>query len=452
MAYVDGRSVHRMMLNPGNRKPARLVTITEGVCREIGSALAYLHNSGVVHGAVNAKNILASTSGPFLLASVGSAYDFDSGEDIEAWFPLGGVTGVVSGLPTEYAVDGRDDLQALGVVLYTVATGTLPNLTDPDELASGHTLLEKSPLSPAMRDVIHTLLQPDPEDQFASAEDMLAALGKPTRPDRSPIAIPAWTRSATAHFEAIANAAVPSGTDTTDAPSSTELHPPWPADDVPPQAPDAGAAQTDWREMPPITPIRPTRAPSIRIPAVIAAAALVIGVGGVAAYSLTSAKPESRMGSAEPKQGAMSVSIVTATREPGVLPPSLPTTEPTAVLPATATPQPTVLPTASQTPAPTATQTPVPATAAPEPTATEPAPTLTPKPTQIPTVKPRPTSKPKATVVPTQASTATIAPEPTLIPTLAADAGGSQNGGNPDSGASQPPADSPTATAPPIDN
>ncbi|MCZ8013472.1 MAG: protein kinase [Gemmatimonas sp.] len=121
MAYVAGESLADRLRRVGPL-PAEDV---RRLGREIGWALAYAHERGVVHRDVKPENILLERGTErALIADFGIAISHHGPSH------SGEVAGTARYMAPEQAlgetVDGRADLYALGVTLYVAATGTYP--------------------------------------------------------------------------------------------------------------------------------------------------------------------------------------------------------------------------------------------------------------------------------------------------------------------------------------
>lgn len=121
MAYVAGESLADRLRRVGPL-PAEDV---RRLGREIGWALAYAHERGVVHRDVKPENILIERgTGRALIADFGIAISHHGPSQ------SGEVAGTARYMAPEQAlgetVDGRADLYALGVTLHVAATGTYP--------------------------------------------------------------------------------------------------------------------------------------------------------------------------------------------------------------------------------------------------------------------------------------------------------------------------------------
>jgi serine/threonine-protein kinase len=197
MAWVRGESLARRLRRDGPLPTADV----RRLAREMGWALAYAHERGVVHRDVKPGNILVEdVSGRFLLTDFGIARLAD-----DAQTPVHGVLGTARYMAPEQAlgevVDGRADLYALGVTLHLAATGRAPFEGDaPAALLAQHATQPPAPiatraprLSPVLAQAIDRCLAKAPNDRFASAEAFLAAIAlddaqeAPTAPHLRPV-------------------------------------------------------------------------------------------------------------------------------------------------------------------------------------------------------------------------------------------------------------------------
>ncbi len=155
--------------------------------RQIASALDYAHLRGIVHRDLKPTNVLLDNLGNAYLTDFGIAKMLSGG-------PTTGLTatGAVMGTPTYMApeqwraepIDGRTDIYALGVILYQMLCGQVPFAAEtPHGLMYQH--LDMTPPQPhtikpdlplAIEPVISKALAKRPEDRYASAGDVAAAL------------------------------------------------------------------------------------------------------------------------------------------------------------------------------------------------------------------------------------------------------------------------------------
>lgn len=181
MAYVRGETLSERLRRSGPL-PAEEV---RRLAREVGWALSYAHQRGVVHRDIKPENLLIDAStGRYVIADFGIA---QGGDHVST--PLGGtVPGTARYMAPEQAlgefIDGRADLYALGVTLFVAATGRAPFEGD-NALAlvaqhaaqpapSVRTRAPDMPLSLAR--AIDRCLAKRPDDRFPDAGAFLGAI------------------------------------------------------------------------------------------------------------------------------------------------------------------------------------------------------------------------------------------------------------------------------------
>jgi len=174
MEYVEGRSLREVMGGPPPHDPDYGIEII----RQVGAALGYAHESGVVHGDIKPENILLSKDNRVVLTDFGLA----RGPGEASLTEIGTVMGTWGYVSPEQAmgrpVDARSDLFSLGIVLYEVLTGQLPfggppsivheNPVPPEQLNPA--------VPPAVGAVVLKALEKDPDLRYQSAADFVFAL------------------------------------------------------------------------------------------------------------------------------------------------------------------------------------------------------------------------------------------------------------------------------------
>ncbi|MEN3361531.1 MAG: hypothetical protein V7637_5513, partial [Mycobacteriales bacterium] len=181
MEYVDGRPLSTLLAS-GPLRPDRTLAI--GL--DVAGALAAAHRAGLVHRDIKPANILVTGDGrahliDFGLAASGAARVAD--EAVAGTFDYSAPeqTGMLA-----RPVDGRADLYALGVVLFECATGDRPFRSDnAGELIRMHAAVPapdprtRNPAVPAeVAALIGRLLAKDPDDRYATAEQLSAKLSR----------------------------------------------------------------------------------------------------------------------------------------------------------------------------------------------------------------------------------------------------------------------------------
>jgi serine/threonine protein kinase len=158
MEYVDGMSLSSAVQR-GALESRQKLDIVIQVCK----ALAYAHKNDVIHRDFKPANVLLDAEGNAHVANLGVAQLVDVPPDEHG--PVTGATVYLS--PEQKSGHGEltaaTDIYALGVVMYEMFTGRLPD--DPPASPSYY-----NPAIPAYLDeVITTCLNPDPEKRYASA-------------------------------------------------------------------------------------------------------------------------------------------------------------------------------------------------------------------------------------------------------------------------------------------
>jgi len=146
--------------------------------RDIARALAFAHDTGVIHRDIKPQNILFQDDGTAILTDFGIAravagYVSTTGKQLVLGTPHYISPEQARGMP----LDGRTDIYALGVTMYRAATGDLPfRSSDWYELARLH--VEEPPEPPRARRadiskpferIILTCLAKDREERYLSA-------------------------------------------------------------------------------------------------------------------------------------------------------------------------------------------------------------------------------------------------------------------------------------------
>jgi eukaryotic-like serine/threonine-protein kinase len=179
MELLDGRNIKELIVARGPAPPKIVVEYT----RQILAALAYSHKHGIVHRDIKPHNVVVDGEGRVKVTDFGIARGGAS-----QMTEVGSIVGTAQYLSPEQArgeaVDPRSDLYSLGIVMYELLTGSVPFTGDsPVEIAMKH--LSAIPATPSeVREgvpreldlVVMRALAKDPDDRYASAEEMDADL------------------------------------------------------------------------------------------------------------------------------------------------------------------------------------------------------------------------------------------------------------------------------------
>ena len=152
--------------------------IGEDLCR----ALSAVHRAGFIHRDVKAKNVMRDDTGRIVLMDFGTGRTAEAqeGKSDRAGTPLYMAPEVIEGGQASV----RSDVYSLGVLLYYLVTGEYPvNARTIDELRDAHARREHRWLSEVRPDlpvafmqVVERAIALDPEERYANASELLAAL------------------------------------------------------------------------------------------------------------------------------------------------------------------------------------------------------------------------------------------------------------------------------------
>ena len=150
------------------------------VLDQVATALAYAHQHGVIHRDVKPSNILLDPEGNALLADFGMARRVEATESLTGSAVIGTPAYMAPEQVQGGPVDSRCDQYALGVVLFQLATGSLPyeaktpmgyllkHVNEPFPAAS-----QRNPQVPLMIEhVIIKATTKDPAERFESVSEM----------------------------------------------------------------------------------------------------------------------------------------------------------------------------------------------------------------------------------------------------------------------------------------
>jgi eukaryotic-like serine/threonine-protein kinase len=200
MEHLGGETLDELLDREGRLAPARAIAIA----RQIASALSEAHAAGVVHRDLKPGNVvLLQCHGAGELVKI---FDFGIAKLAEGALLAGDASrltreGDIFGTPHYIApeqaqagtIDGRADLYSLGVLLYEMLAGRLPFEGNAVAVLLAH--IGKPPpdlavvaphVPPALAGLVMRCLAKQPDQRFATADDLIAALDRASAPIHAP--------------------------------------------------------------------------------------------------------------------------------------------------------------------------------------------------------------------------------------------------------------------------
>ena len=185
MPFAEGESLRQRLAREQQLPLDAALQIT----REVGSALQYAHEHGVIHRDIKPENVVLS-GGQAVVADFGIARALHAASPEQLT-----LTGMVVGTPQYMspeqaagaAVDGRSDQYSLACTLYEMLSGQ-PPFTGPSSQAviARHSLepvpslrVVRQTVPPAVEGAIMKAMAKVPADRFASMQQFLDALASP---------------------------------------------------------------------------------------------------------------------------------------------------------------------------------------------------------------------------------------------------------------------------------
>ncbi|MFC5676196.1 serine/threonine protein kinase [Aeromicrobium endophyticum] len=183
MQLIEGTPLSRLLAERGAIRPdgvAKIVT-------QVADALETAHLAGIVHRDLKPSNIVVTPDGRAVLVDFGIAWSAGS----EPLTAAGSIIGTAEYCSPEQAAGrpatGRSDLYSLGIVAYHCLTGVSPFRRDTAVATAMAQLREDLPplpdsVPPALRTLIASLTQKDPDDRPSSAAVVASLASNETSP------------------------------------------------------------------------------------------------------------------------------------------------------------------------------------------------------------------------------------------------------------------------------
>ncbi|MCA9796685.1 MAG: serine/threonine protein kinase [Candidatus Eremiobacteraeota bacterium] len=175
MDFVEGRQLGELV---GQGLPAeRICRLGRALCQ----ALAVAHDAGVVHRDLKSDNIMVGEDDHPVITDFGLA----RADHYEKITKTASTLGTPAYMPPEQVSTPnsgpRADLYSLGVVLYEMCSGDVPFSGDPIPVIICHLNdppppITRADLPESLKAVVMRLLEKEPEDRYADAREVEAAL------------------------------------------------------------------------------------------------------------------------------------------------------------------------------------------------------------------------------------------------------------------------------------
>jgi serine/threonine-protein kinase len=180
MERVDGMDLKAVVRALGRRGATMPAGLVANVAGQMLLGLGVCHRSRVVHRDVSPHNVLVSRNGEVKLADFGVAKAMSTHAS-----RTGNLRGKLAYMSPEQArakhVDGRTDLYSTGLVLWELLTAQryVPRGASQWNILHevAHAARPKvTGVEPRLARLVETLLAPEPDERYGSAEEALAAL------------------------------------------------------------------------------------------------------------------------------------------------------------------------------------------------------------------------------------------------------------------------------------
>lgn len=183
MEFVQGQRLDDVVAFQGLLGAEEAAEIGQGLC----SALAAVHDAGLVHRDVKAQNVIREPKGRVVLMDFGAGQLIaDAAGGSGAGTPLYLAPEMFNDAPAS----AQTDIYALGVLLYYLVTAGYPvPARSIEELREAHArgrqrplLVARSGLPRSFVNVVETMLKVDPAERYQTATEALAGLKRFTAP------------------------------------------------------------------------------------------------------------------------------------------------------------------------------------------------------------------------------------------------------------------------------
>ncbi len=180
--YIPGKDLHALMSKRAEPWP---VAEALPILKSTLEALAYAHGQGIIHRDIKPENIMLTPQGQVKVTDFGLAFAHEEIRLTQGEGMIGTVLYMSPEMIQGKEIHPRTDLYSLGVVLYEMLAGEPPFVGEQvaqiiskvihTEPVSLH--VRRPDIPPALESVITRLLMKEPDQRYASAQEVLSALG-----------------------------------------------------------------------------------------------------------------------------------------------------------------------------------------------------------------------------------------------------------------------------------
>jgi tetratricopeptide (TPR) repeat protein len=169
MAYIEGRDLHSALSQSELSLDAR-VEIIKQICR----GLAAIHRKGITHRDLKPGNIMIRQNGEALIADFGLAKSQFSPEITATGYQPGTFDYMSPEQMRGQPLDSRSDIYALGLIMFRILTGRLPDRSRGGSQVSEFNQAVPKPLAK----IVSKCLQEKIDDRYQNVDEILADLDR----------------------------------------------------------------------------------------------------------------------------------------------------------------------------------------------------------------------------------------------------------------------------------